>query len=254
MTSAVIARPPAFARRMSSTPPAVETWQRCMRPPVSFASARSRAIALSSAAAGMPARPSRADTAPSCMTPPPESARSCGCSKTGLPAERAYSRALRRSCASATGDPSSENATAPAAASSMRSASSVPRRPRVIAAIGRTRAAVAASPRAMSCAIKPAESMAGSVFGMAQTVVNPPASAAWAPVAIVSDSSKPGSRRWACRSMKPGAVMSPRRAASRVRSVIRLTPSSTRQRRSARGPPASRPAGTAVPSGPRPHS
>ena len=34
--------------------------------------------------------------------------------------------------------------------------------------------------------------------------VNPPASAAAVPVAIVSSSSRPGSRRWTCMSIKPG--------------------------------------------------
>ena len=38
----------------------------------------------------------------------------------------------------------------------------------------------------------PAESIGGSVFGIAQTVVNPPRAAASVPVAIVSLCSKPG--------------------------------------------------------------
>ena len=122
---------------------------------------------------------------------------------TRSPLTLAYSTALRKSRASSTGEPSSENATAPAEASSTRSASSFPLRPRVTVAIGKTRAPPAALPRAMTSATSPGESIAGSVFGIAQTVVNPPRSAACAPVAIVSDSSKPGSRRCACRSMKP---------------------------------------------------
>ena len=47
-------------------------------------------------------------------------------------------------------------------------------------------------------------SVTGSVLGIAQTAVNPPAAAARAPVAIVSTSSRPGSRRWQCTSMNPG--------------------------------------------------
>ena len=39
---------------------------------------------------------------------------------------------------------------------------------------------------------------------MRQTVVNPPWAAAADPVATVSASSKPGSRKWAWRSTKPG--------------------------------------------------
>ena len=206
VTSHVTARPSAFARRTSSTERAVDTCCRCRRAPLSFASARSRAIAASSEAAGIPGRPRSAETRPSCMTPRAESARSCGCSKTGRSAARAYSSALRKRRASSTGEPSSEKATAPAAASSTRSASSFPLRPRVIVATGSTRAAFAAFARATSSAMRPGESIAGSVFGIAQTVVNPPRSAARAPLAMVSESSKPGSRRCTWRSMNPGTT------------------------------------------------
>ena len=47
------------------------------------------------------------------------------------------------------------------------------------------------------------------MFGIAQTVVNPPWAAAASPLATVSASSLPGSRRWAWRSMKPGATTTP---------------------------------------------
>src|SRR4051812_46048630 len=47
-------------------------------------------------------------------------------------------------------------------------------------------------------------SVTGSVFGIAHTAVKPPATAARAPLAIVSTSSRPGSRRWQCTSTKPG--------------------------------------------------
>ena len=52
-----------------------------------------------------------------------------------------------------------------------------------------------------------AESFTGTVFGMAQTEVNPPAAAAAVPVTMVSLCDWPGSRRCTCRSMKPGATM-----------------------------------------------
>ena len=52
-------------------------------------------------------------------------------------------------------------------------------------------------------------SFIGSVFGIAQTLVQPPATAAAAPVAIVSLYSWPGSRRCTCRSIKPGATIRP---------------------------------------------
>ena len=52
-------------------------------------------------------------------------------------------------------------------------------------------------------------SLIGSVFGIAQMLVQPPATAAAAPVATVSLYSCPGSRRCVCRSIKPGATINP---------------------------------------------
>src|SRR5258708_1176379 len=52
-------------------------------------------------------------------------------------------------------------------------------------------------------------SLTGLVLGMQQTAVNPPRAAALVPVSIVSEFSCPGSRRWTCMSMKPGATTSP---------------------------------------------
>ena len=74
-------------------------------------------------------------------------------------------------------------------------------------------------------ALDAAVSMVGLVFGMAQMVVNPPAAAALVPLAIVSLSSKPGSRRWQCRSTKPGAMTIPLTSTSRsplATAVLRL--------------------------------
>ena len=52
-------------------------------------------------------------------------------------------------------------------------------------------------------------SSGGCVLGMAQMVVNPPATAAAAAVAMVSSSSWPGSRQWTCRSIRPGQTILP---------------------------------------------
>ena len=49
--------PRAFAQRMISTEPAVETWQTCSREPTCSASRTSRAMIASSATAGQPRRP-----------------------------------------------------------------------------------------------------------------------------------------------------------------------------------------------------
>ena len=76
-------------------------------------------------------------------------------------------------------------------------------------------------------------SVTGSVFGIAHTAVNPPAAAARAPEAIVSTSSRPGSRRWQCTSMNPGRDHEPG-------AVDRLQTVALRRRRVAtRGPMAS---------------
>src|ERR1051326_8520560 len=52
-------------------------------------------------------------------------------------------------------------------------------------------------------------SVTGSVFGIAQIAVNPPTAAACAPVATVSSSSFPGSRKCTCRSISPGTTTLP---------------------------------------------
>ena len=57
--------------------------------------------------------------------------------------------------------------------------------------------------------VMPAWSLTGSVFGMQATAVNPPATAAAAPLAIVSLCSCPGSRRCTWMSINPGATIQP---------------------------------------------
>src|SRR4051794_4987449 len=57
--------------------------------------------------------------------------------------------------------------------------------------------------------VTPALSLTGAVFGMHATAVNPPATAAALPVAIVSLCSWPGSRRCTCMSIRPGATITP---------------------------------------------
>ena len=47
-------------------------------------------------------------------------------------------------------------------------------------------------------------SATGKVFAIADIAVNPPLAAAMLPVATVSESSRPGSRRWVCKSTRPG--------------------------------------------------
>ena len=79
----------------------------------------------------------------------------------------------------------------------------------VTAPIGKTFASCAAWPWSMMKRVTAGLSFTGSVFGIAQMLVQPPATAADAPVATVSLYSCPGSRRCVCISMKPGATIKP---------------------------------------------
>ena len=107
------------------------------------------------------------------------------------------------------GLPSSLTPTIPASFIAAISASASPLLPTDAAPIGHTRTLPAAAARSTIPRVTDALSFTGCVFGMQQTAVNPPRAAARVPVSIVSDISWPGSRRWQCRSMKPGATTSP---------------------------------------------
>src|SRR5262249_51514314 len=69
-------------------------------------------------------------------------------------------------------------------------------------------------------------SLTGSLLGMAQTAVNPPAAAALRPVATVSAYSRPGSRRCAWRSMKPGKTSRPFASRTCASGASRRSPNS----------------------------
>ena len=71
--------PRRLPSRTSSTERAVEMCWMCSRPPVISARRMSRATMMSSAAAGMPPRPSRIDSNPSFITPPTVSSGTWQC-------------------------------------------------------------------------------------------------------------------------------------------------------------------------------
>ena len=184
----------------------------------------SRATIDSSAAEGYPASPRREATQPSFTPSPcPEPVEwawviewSSQWSMTGSPSWPAYSSAICIRCPVATGLPSSVKPAAPARASSSMSASSTPARPRETAPNGSTRTGPASAAwRAMNSTTV-ALSIVGVVLGMQHSVVKPPRAPAAVPVAMVSLSSPPGSRRWAWRSMKPGAATIPVPSITRV--------------------------------------
>src|SRR5579862_7587699 len=109
----------------------------------------------------------------------------------------------------ATGFPSSLTATMPADFIAEISASASPLLPAEAAPMGHTRTVPAAAARSTIERVTEALSLTGCVLGMQQTAVNPPRAADRVPVSMVSDISPPGSRRWQCRSMKPGATIRP---------------------------------------------
>ena len=117
-----------------------------------------------------------------------------------------YSSARRISTASETHLPSSENTRTRAAESAIApsSASRSPPSPTVTAPTGKTSQCPASRPSRQTCSTTPAVSATGSVLAIACTAVKPPSAAAWVPVSTVSASSRPGSRRWVCRSTRPG--------------------------------------------------
>jgi hypothetical protein len=152
----------------------------------------------------MPSSPSAAETAPSCMTPAPERSGSSSWRAIGRPARRWYCRALRRMRALRIGRPSSESATAPAAASSFMSVSSSPRIPRVTVARKPMPTLASTSARSRRATTSAAVSTGGSVLAIARIPQKPPAAAALEPVSMSSLCSWPGVRRCTCGSKKAG--------------------------------------------------
>ena len=173
---------------------------------------------MSSIAFGFPLRPSLVATSPSFICPDGDSERSSGWSATGIPKLCAYSSARRIRSELVTGLPSSVIATAPASTISPTGARRSPERPTEMQPTGYTRAACALRPSAATKLTDAGSSIAGSVFGIAHTAVNPPAAAARAPDVIVSLCSPPGSRRWTCTSMSPGVTRRPAQSMMRVSS------------------------------------
>ncbi len=150
--------------------------------------------------------PSSALSAPSCIAPPRESERSSSCSAIVPPHSRWRWSASRSTPAFATGCPSSVKPAAPCSRSAPISVSSSPSRPRVSAPRLPTgtcacSAAVSRTERSSS-----AESIAGSVLGIAITAPNPPAAAALVPLSMSSLCSCPGLRRCTCGSKNAGSA------------------------------------------------
>ncbi len=224
VTSAVTSMPSPLAHRSTSTVPAVLAWATWTREPVCRASITSRATITSSATPGQPGSPSRPDSSPSWQQDVgPARSGSCACWLTTPPNALTYSSARRITRALATQRPSSENTVTRARERCIRpsSASSSPPSPRVTAPTGCTSTRPAWRPRSWTRSAASAVSVTGLVLAMARTAVNPPTAAACEPVSTVSASSRPGSRRWVCRSTRPGRATSP--SASTTRAPLSVT-------------------------------
>src|SRR3989442_7930511 len=122
-----------------------------------------------------------------------------------------YSMARRSSRASWTPWPSSVKSRTLALhmAISPMAARCLPSRPWVSAPAGITWVSPRKLPVAATFSATAALSQTGSVLGMAQMAVYPPSTAAAEPEAMVSSSSRPGSRMCTWVSTKPGATMAP---------------------------------------------
>src|SRR5271165_1515331 len=115
----------------------------------------------------------------------------------------------RASFAVAMGLPSSETATMPASRMAPISAIASPLLPTLAAPMGHTRTWPWTLARSTMNLVMDALSFTGLVFGMQHTAVKPPRAAACVPVSMVSEFSCPGSRKWTCMSIKPGATIRP---------------------------------------------
>ena len=129
------------------------------------------------------------------MTPPAERVESSSWHIIGRSTTRVYSNAWRITPPSLTGRPSSENAIAPASARSAISTRIRPAIATVTVASGNTRATPVAVAVRRMYSTTARLSTGGVVLAIEQMLVNPPRTAARVPVAIVSFSSWPGSRR-----------------------------------------------------------
>ncbi len=123
--------------------------------------------------------------APAFIEHPPVMRVSSACWITGRPGTGRGHQCLVHDRFVRMGFPSSVTATAPADFSDPYSVSASPMLPRVAATIGNT---CALAPRSGLCIqrVISSESLTGMVFGMAHTLVNPPAAAAAVPLAMVS--------------------------------------------------------------------
>src|SRR5580693_8781723 len=164
---------------------------------------------------------------PSRITPPAKREGSSQWSITGKSSVLQYSITWRIRRAVATGLPSSLTATIPASFIAAISARASPLLPMDTAPIGQTRTLPPAAARSTIPRVIEALSFTGCVFGMQQTAVKPPRAAARVPVSMVSDISWPGSRRWQCKSMKPGATIIPVASKRSASNVVKSGPTLT---------------------------
>ena len=157
----------------------------------------SRAMIASSATAGQPVRPSFEDISPSFICAFIVNLGSCACWAIIPSKVFTYSKARRINSGSKTHFPSSLKILTLAFELNIATISDnlSPSKPSVTAPIGKTSHNPVSSPRLNTCSTTPAVSATGKVFAIGEIAVYPPRTAAKLPVATVSESSRPGSRK-----------------------------------------------------------
>ena len=151
----------------------------------------------SSATAGQPLSPKRAEISPSFICEPTVIRGSCACWAITPPNFLMYSNARRMTSGSDTQFPSSLKTLTRATESAIAPISErvSPLSPCVTAPIGKTSRSPASCPSRYTCSTTPAVSATGDVLAIADNAVKPPLAPALLPDKTVSASSRPGSRK-----------------------------------------------------------
>ena len=166
----------------------------------------SLAAIISSASGRTPSTPNLSATGPAFIAPF-ETDFSSQCSDKKLPSLFTSIIASLAILAFSIGIPSSENAIAPDSSCSLKFTSSSPFSPLVTLEYGSILHKLTSFALSKIYFNVSGLSGVGFVFGIGQIVVNPPATALFEPVSIVSLCSPPGSLKWQCISIIPGIII-----------------------------------------------
>ena len=165
----------------------------------------SLAAIISSASGNTPCTPNSSATLPALIAPA-DTDFSSQCDATNVPNLSTSIIASLIILLFTTGIPSSENAIAPAFFNSSKFTNSSPFSPLLTDAYGKILHKFTLLASCIIFCNVSTLSGVGFVFGIGHIVVNPPATALFEPVSIVSLCSPPGSLKWQCISIIPGII------------------------------------------------